>query len=251
MRARGINRRSGRGRREPGLPAHRPINPSPLKPPEHQDPTRLPPDRPGPPSMCLLPPKRGHTRVSPRRAPPGTILPSTCLSCLLPPTMSLLPPGPIAPTRVPPHPHVSFQPPRRPRYSPKSFSAPFFSCPLFLASTCLSCPTVLLPSLRLSRAHTPRLVSYFPNSPTTPQVSPPVPARGRSPKRTLPGPCGSMRRRRRWERVWQRGGPCRAVPSRAAPPCARPRGPNHRVLRQRPAAFNSGISYPAWPFTGY
>lgn len=184
--------------------------------------------------MCPLLPKGGHARVSPRRPPPGTlIMPSTCL--FIPTCFPLLSPGlcltslptSYCPHTCPPHPHVSFQPPRRPHYS-KSLS-----CPLFTGPTPPSLTLSLVPSPPASRVTS--LTHLWP-----PRVSPcPCPC-PRSPKRTLPGqagPCGSMRRRRR-ERVWERGGPCRTEPSRPAPG-AEPKG-----LRQRPAAFHSGISIP-------
>lgn len=83
--ARGINRRNGRGRREPGLlpalawschltPSSPPLVPAPpglLHPQEPQDPTRLPPNHPRTPTTCPSPQTPGP-RWSPSPPAPAT-----------------------------------------------------------------------------------------------------------------------------------------------------------------------------------
>lgn len=183
--------------------------------------------------MCLLPPKPGHTRVSPRRPAPGTlIMPSTCL--FIPTCFPLLSPG------------LCVTPPRS--YCPHTCSPPLTRVfPASTPSPLLTKVSLLPPFYRpiaslsypLSRPPTPRLLSHLPNPPMAPScLSLPVSPLTEEDAAGAGGPV-------RLHEAAAKGaglGAGRAVPYRAEPP--RPRGPNQRVLPQRPAAFHSGISIP-------
>lgn len=218
VRARGMNRRSGRGRRELGLPTH------PLKPPDHQDPTRLPPNRPGIPSMCPLPPKPGHTRVSAHRPPPRHV---NALHVSIQTHVFLLPPSPhavfAAPRSLsdrPPQPycpHTCFPPPPT-RVFPASTPSPLLTkvsfCPVSLLSA-IHCPNVpllppssLLPSYVSLSSPYSRPVKHLPNSPMPPLVS-------RFPPRVSPFPLPMSPLP--WPGAAHRRGRCRGRRARAAP----------------------------------
>lgn len=150
-----MNRRNRRGRPEPRLPAHRSINPSPLKQPEHQDPTRLPPKPLRVPHVVLAASQtRSHTCLSTARSP-GSVMPSTCLCtptclpCLLPP-QRLCGPRSYCPTRV------------FPASTPSPSLAKVSFCPVSLL------PTIYCPSVSLL----PPLLSYPPPSLSSPHLAP-------------------------------------------------------------------------------